>query len=120
MGNPVVRWQILSRNPEAATAFYTSLFHWSVNADNAFGFRQVDTGSPRGIPGGIWPIGEEGHPLTQLFVEVPDVAAAAAEAQRLGGRVIMPPQKLPDGDEMAIILDTEGLPVGLVRERTGS
>ncbi len=27
----------------------------------------------------------------------------------------MPPQKLPDGDEMAIILDVEGIPVGLFK-----
>jgi len=27
----------------------------------------------------------------------------------------MPHQKLPDGDEMAVILDPEGIPVGLFR-----
>jgi predicted enzyme related to lactoylglutathione lyase len=30
----------------------------------------------------------------------------------LSGTVLMPPRKLPDGDEMALITDSEGLTVG--------
>jgi hypothetical protein len=33
----------------------------------------------------------------------------------LGGKVIIPPQMLPDGDELAVILDVEGIPVGLFK-----
>jgi hypothetical protein len=29
--------------------------------------------------------------------------------------VVLPPQKLPEGDEMAVILDPEGIPVALTR-----
>ena len=57
MGQPVVQFQILARNPDALTAFYAKLFGWQVNADNAMGYRTVDTGSDRGINGGVWPIG---------------------------------------------------------------
>jgi hypothetical protein len=35
------------------------------------------------------------------------------------GKVIIPPQKLPDGDEMAVILDLEGIPVGLFKPAAG-
>jgi hypothetical protein len=28
---------------------------------------------------------------------------------------MIPPQKLPDGDEMAVVLDVEGIPVGLFK-----
>jgi predicted enzyme related to lactoylglutathione lyase len=46
---------------------------------------------------------------------VDDVDAYMAKATKLGGKVIMPRQKLPDGDEMAIIVDLEGIPVGLFK-----
>ena len=117
MGQPVMQWQILARDPDKLTAFYGKLFGWRVNADNAMGYRMLDTGSDRGIKGGVWPIGDEGHPLVQLFVEVDDVPASAAQAEQLGGQVIIPPQVLPDGDEMAIVMDTEGLSFGLVKAR---
>jgi len=118
MGQPVMQWQILARNPDTLTAFYAKLFGWRVTDDNAMGYRMVDTGSDRGINGGVWPIGPtEGHPLVQLFVEVDDVAAYAAEVEHLGGQILIPPQTLPDGDQLAIVLDTEGLSFGLMQRR---
>jgi len=117
MGHPVMQFQLLARDPDKLTAFYGKLFGWRVNADNAMGYRMLDTGSDRGIKGGVWPIGDEGHPLVQLFVEVDDVPASAAQAEQLGGQVIIPPQVLPDGDEMAIVMDTEGLSFGIVKRR---
>lgn len=117
MGHPVMQWQILARDPDKLTAFYGALFGWRVNVDNAMGCRMIETGSDNGIKGGIWPIGDEGHPLVQLFVSVDDVPACAARAEQLGGQVIIPPQVLPDGDEMAIMMDTEGLSFGLMKAR---
>lgn len=113
-----MQWQILARDPDKLTAFYSDLFGWRVNTNNAMGYRMVDTGSERGINGGVWPIGQtEGHPLVQLFVEVEDVAGSAARVEELGGQILIPPQVLPDGDELAIVLDTEGLSLGLMRRR---
>ncbi len=48
-------------------------------------------------------------------MEVDDIGAYVAKAIKLGGQIIIPPQKLPDGDEMAVILDIEGIPVGLFK-----
>ena len=119
MGQPVMQWQILARDPDALTSFYAKLFDWRVDTDNPMGYRMVDTDSGRGINGGIWPIGPtEGHPLVQLFVEVDDVAASVAQAEQLGGQVVIPPQMLPDGDQLAIVLDTEGLSLGLMQRHT--
>ena len=117
MGQPVMQWQILARDPEKLTAFYGKLFGWRVDTNNAMGYRMVDTGSDRGIKGGVWPIGSEGHPLVQLFVEVDDVPGYAAKVEQLGGQVIIPPQVLPDGDELAVVMDTEGLSFGLTKPR---
>jgi predicted enzyme related to lactoylglutathione lyase len=117
MGAPVMQWQIVSRNPEKAAEFYGALFGWQANADNALGYRTIDTGSAHGIQGGIWPAPPEGHGMVTLYVAVADVAEAVAHAIELGAGVIIPPQKLPDGDEMAVILDPEGIPVGLMKHR---
>ncbi len=119
MGRPVVQWQILSKEPDRHARFYTDLFDWKVNADNPLGYRMVDTGSKKGIPGGIWPAPPEGHSFVQLFVEVEDVGKAVEKATGLGATVIIPPQKLPEGDEMAILLDPLGVSFGLTKTGTG-
>ena len=117
MGNPVVQWQIVAKDPDALTRFYASLFGWKVKANNALGYREVETQSPRGISGGVWPSPPEGHNLVQLFVEVDDVDAYIDKATRLGATVIVPKSELPDGDALAIILDPAGLSFGLYRAR---
>jgi uncharacterized protein len=113
MGQPVTVWQIVTRQPEKTQAFYAELFGWEINADNAMGYRTVDTGSERGIDGGIWPAPPEAYDFVQLFVEVEDVAATVKRVTALGGKVIVPPQKLPDGDEMAVLQDPVGITFGL-------
>ena len=117
MGRPVTQWQILSKNPDRLGDFYAKLFDWKIDRHNALGYRAIDTGSKRGIGGGIWPSPPEGHAFVQLFVEVDDVPRYVKEVTSLGGSVLIPPQKLPDGDEMAIVRDPEGISFGLVRAR---
>lgn len=115
MGQPVVQWQILSRNPEAHSAFYAKLFDWTISASNPLGYRMVDPGNERGIPGGFWPAPPEATPFVQLFIEVIDIDACIAQATAAGGGVLIPPQNLPGGEQMAILRDPEGMTFGVYR-----
>jgi uncharacterized protein len=113
MGNPVVQWQIIARDPDAVASFYASVFGWRVRTDNKLGFRQIETGDDRGIDGGVWPSPPEGHNLVQLFIQVEDVDEVIAKATAQGAKVLMPTMQLPDGDVMAILLDPAGLSFGV-------
>jgi predicted enzyme related to lactoylglutathione lyase len=116
MGNPVMHWQILSQDPEKLEKFYTALFGWSISEANSLGYKQVDTGSGEGVNGGIWPIAPgQGHSMVQLFVRVDDVGSSVARAEQLGATIVIPPQTLPDGDEMAVAVDPEGIPFAIFR-----
>jgi uncharacterized protein len=115
VGNPVVQWQILAKEPEKAEQFYVSLFNWKVNANNPLRYRRIETAANRGIDGGIWPAPEAGHSMVQLFIEVDDIAGFVERAKHLGANVLIPPQRLPDGDELAILLDPIGISFGLFK-----
>ncbi len=114
MGQPVIQWQIVTPAPDALARFYGALFGWDIKANNQLGYQMVDTASERGIPGGIWPAPEAAPTFVQLFVEVDNVAATVARTVELGGAVLIPPQLLPDGDEMAILRDPQGLTFGVM------
>lgn len=117
MTDPVVQWQIVADDPAGLAGFYSKLFGWKIDADNALGYRRLETGS---IDGGVWPTHEPGKATLQLFVEVPDIDARIARAQQLGARVLVPRTVLPDGDTMAILLDPAGLSVAMLeRKRAG-
>ncbi len=108
MSNAVVQWQLLAKDPEAVSGFYSELFGWTVDRDNPLGYRRMTTHAPGGIDGGVF---------VQLFIAVEDVASSAAKAVGLGATILVPPQNLPDGDEMAILLGPENVSFGLVKGR---
>ena len=116
MPNPVMHWQILTRQPKELEDFYSALFGWTISGDNPLGYKQVDTNSTAGIHGGLWPIsGKEGRSMVQLFIRVDDVKAHVKKAESLGARIVIPPQTLPEGDEMAVAVDPDGIPFAIFR-----
>ena len=117
MGAPVMQWQMLSNKPDELAKFYTQLFGWKVNTNNAMAYRAIDTGSSQGIPGGIWSAPPQAQTFTQLFIAVDDVAATFKQAIEMGAKPLIPPRTLPDGNEMAIMQDPQGMSFGLMKAR---
>jgi predicted enzyme related to lactoylglutathione lyase len=114
VGDPVMQWQIVSKQPEAHAGFYSAVFGWNVRSDNPMGYLIASTGSERGISGGFWPAPPEASAFVQLFMEVGDVTATIELVTRHGGSVLIPPQTLPEGDQMAILRDPVGITFGVV------
>jgi hypothetical protein len=113
VANPVLQFQMLSSNPEATAKFYSALFDWSADEKNAMGYRRLHTGSEEGIHGGIWPAPPGAAPFVQLFVGVTDVKSALERAVALGAKVLVAPTPLPEGGQVAILQDPQGMSFGL-------
>ena len=116
MGQPVMQWQILAKQPDKLADFYTKLFDWDIDTNNALNYRMVDTGSERGINGGIWPAPPQGPSLVLVCTSGSwgrrNLCVEGDRARRQSRHAI---QQLPDGDVMHIILDLEGIPVGIFK-----
>jgi predicted enzyme related to lactoylglutathione lyase len=110
MPAPVLQWQLVSKNPDRSARFYRELFGWTISNQNALGYRQVD------MSGGLWPAPPDAASFVQLFVGVPDVEQAVADATGLGAHVIVPPTALPDGDVMAVLADPDGVTFGVMKD----
>jgi predicted enzyme related to lactoylglutathione lyase len=115
MANPVLQFQIISKDPEGTGQFYSDLFGWKINAENPMGYRRIETGTNEGIQGGIWPAPPQAPTFVQFFVAVDDVKASAQKAEGLGAKLLIPPTKLPEGDEMAVMHDPQGMSFALWR-----
>lgn len=113
--NPVMQFQIISKTPDETAQFYCDLFGWKVDGDNPMGYRRLDTGSQEGIQGGIWPAPPQASNFVQLFVAVDDMGASVAKAEELGAKVLIPATMLPEGDEMAVLHDPQGMSFSLWR-----
>ncbi|HKD74808.1 MAG TPA: VOC family protein [Ktedonobacterales bacterium] len=124
MGQPVVHFEIIGRDPEQLRNFYGTLFGWTfdtgapvaeaVSQAGNYGFVNRNTTSEGvGIPGGVGGgIGYESHAI--FYIGVPDVEAALQQAERLGGTRRMGPHKNPGADlVVGHFTDPEGNLIGL-------
>jgi uncharacterized protein len=117
MGQPVVHFEIIGRDPAALRSYYSELFGWEYDVGDAttstvsqpgdYGF--VDGA---GINGGIG--GGDGHEGRVLFyVSVPRVEAALREAESLGGKRQMGPEGTPGTLVVGQFTDPEGNLIGV-------
>jgi hypothetical protein len=114
VNNAIVHAEIRSSDPDATREFFAGLFGWTYT-DGAFpGYTFVETGVPGALYTAISPLQGDGDVVT-FFVGVEDMAAAVADAVRLGGRVVQEPVSVP-GVAFALIADPQGHVVGLAQQ----
>ena len=119
MGQPVVHFEVIGKDGDRLQSYYSELFGWDIDSDNPMRYglvqREGNTNSEGiGIGGGVGggPEGYEGH--VTFYVEVPDVEAALARAEELGGSRIMGPDEMSPGMMIGMLRDPEGHIVGVV------
>jgi predicted enzyme related to lactoylglutathione lyase len=119
MGAPVVHFEVLGREPEKLRAYYGALFGWEIYVDEAMGYGMTDPGpnaAGRGVAGGIGGCpGDEYPGHVTFYVEVPDVEAALAQAELLGGTRLMGPVRVTEQVEIGQLTDPEGHVVGVIK-----
>ena len=119
MTGAVVHFEITGTDGAKLRSFYSDLFGWKINADNPMGYGIVEseptsTGDA-GLPGGIAQ-GPEGYPgHVTVYVEVPDVEAALARSESLGGQRLMGPEKVMENVEIGLFHDPEGHVNGVIK-----
>ena len=120
MGQPVVHFEIIGNDAEKLRGYYSELFGWEFNADNPMNYGTVDREANTnadgiGIGGGIGagPEDYDGH--VTFYIEVPDVEAALAKAESLGGSRIMGPENVMEGIEIGLFNDPECRTFGVVK-----
>lgn len=115
MANPVTIFEIAGKKETSLCDFYNSLFDWDVNQDDDCG-NYVNTGSDQGINGHIVQT-TDGMPITNhvtIYIQVDDINAYAEKIKSHGGKIMMGPMPLPEGEGFcAYFLDPSGNCLGL-------
>ncbi|MFI2711949.1 VOC family protein [Micromonospora sp. NPDC018662] len=122
MGNPVIHFEIIGKDPERLRDYLGDLFGWqfetggpvapSVSEAGRYGFMDATDETGQRIPGGIGGgPGFDSHVV--FYVKVPDVEAALRRAESLGGRRVMGPERNAAGLVVGHLTDPEGNLIGL-------
>ena len=123
MGQPVVHFEVIGKDPAGLRGYYGELFGWEFDTSSLvseavsepanYGFVGGNTTSDgTGIPGGVGGgAGYDSHVI--FYVGVPDVGAALRRAESLGGTRTMGPARAPTGLVVGHFTDPEGNLIGV-------
>jgi uncharacterized protein len=103
MGNPVVHWELISKEPAKVADFYAKIFGWKVNHVPGINYRIVDTGAKEGIKRRH----RQARPLVDDLAEYRKIIVAA------GGKIHVEEQEVPRMGKFSLFTDPEGGMMGL-------
>jgi predicted enzyme related to lactoylglutathione lyase len=123
MGQPVVHFEIIGREPATLRRYFGELFGGefdtgspvaeAVSEPDDYGFvNRSTTSDGTGIPGGVGG-GARYAAHAMFYVGVADVEAALKQAERLGGKRVMGPERAPTGLVVGHFTDPEGNLIGV-------
>jgi predicted enzyme related to lactoylglutathione lyase len=114
MGAAIVHFEIMGGRGNELEKFYSELFGWKINSDNPMKYGIVDTeGGAHGINGGVSPA-NDGSRRVSVYAEVSDLQETLDRAEKLGGKMILPPTEVPGGPKLAMFADPAGNVTGLL------
>jgi predicted enzyme related to lactoylglutathione lyase len=122
MGQPVVHFEVIGRDPASLRKFYADIFGWTFETEGPaakeivgdYGFVEPNmTSDGYGIPGGVGG-GPAFESRVLFYVGVPDVEAALRSAEERGGsRIIGPHQESGSDLVVGLFADPEGHVIGV-------
>jgi uncharacterized protein len=118
MGNAVIHWELMSKDPAKVAGFYQKVFDWKITHHPEMNYRIVETGAQgamAGINGGIVKPDKEGPwPGNTLFyVLVDDLAAFRKKIVAAGGKIHVEEQQVPGMGAFTLFTDPEGRMMGI-------
>ena len=114
MGQPVVHWELWSKEPEKISEFYGKVFGWDIQHVPDLNYRMVETGGEGGINGGIMKPQEGPWPGNMAFyVAVDNLDSYAKKIKDAGGKMIVEKQEIPGMGYLSLFSDTEGRVLGM-------
>jgi predicted enzyme related to lactoylglutathione lyase len=126
MDHTIIHFEIPAENIEKLRKFYSSLFSWKIIHTPVEGMdywiiqtvTTDDKGMPQrpGVNGGMFPKQPEQkgiHPVNYITVE--NINKYIEKVTELGGKILIPKQRVPTVGNIALAMDPEGNQFGLLQ-----
>ncbi|GAB5409906.1 MAG: VOC family protein [Balneolaceae bacterium] len=110
--NPVIHFEIGCNDRIETKTFYENCFNWKINSDEIAD--EIDTDILNSISGHITSAVTEINNHLIFYIQVDDIANTLLKIEQAGGKTVVPPVKLPNGETFAWFRDVAGNKVGLM------
>ncbi len=114
MGQPVVHWELWSKDPQKVSDFYAKTFGWQIRHMPEMNYHLVETGGQGGINGGIMKPKDGPWPGNMAFyIDVDDLATYCKRITESGGKIIVERMEVPGVGAFALFEDPDGRVLGI-------
>ena len=109
--HPIVHIEIPDANSSAAGKFYSDVFDWQIEVDQAYNYVQFRS---EGGPGGGFVEPAEGNPVEYkpdrllVYIATDDIDATLAAIEAHGGKTVRPKTEIPHVGWWAVFNDPTG------------
>lgn len=111
MAGEFIWYELMTRDPARAAAFYGPLTGWQVGSEGGdYAHLQAPDGAMVGGMLRLRPEMAGARPGWLAYIAVDDVDAAVAAITAAGGRVVMPARDMENVGRMALVADPQGAP----------
>ena len=113
--------ELTTSNLDGAKKFYSELLGWTLNdMETGQGPYTVISAGDRQVGGMMKPPPQAGGmpPAWTPYITVDDVDSCSAQAETLGGKILVPPTDIPDVGRFAVIQDPQGAFINLITYNT--
>ena len=108
-------FELTTREPHSATAFYRRLFGWQIGESGMEGYLLARSGDDM-VAGLMIPdAGQDAPPNWLIYIAVDDADAAVEKTLAAGGQVYMGPADIPGTGRFAVLADPQGAVFGVLR-----
>ena len=117
MGQPVVHWELWSKDPENVSDFYAKVFDWEMRHIPEMNYHLAETGGEGGINGGIMKPKQGPWPGNLAFyIDVDDLGEYGQKITEAGGKMIVEQQEVPGVGEFSLFEDPDGRVLGMWKQ----
>jgi predicted enzyme related to lactoylglutathione lyase len=118
MGQPVVHWELWSKNPGKLSDFYEKVFSWNIRHIPEMNYNMVETGGGGGINGGIMTPQEGPWPGNMAFyIDVDDLDAYGRKVEEAGGKIVVDKIDVPGMGQFSLFEDPDGRVLGMWKQQ---
>lgn len=109
MAASIVWFEVPAEDVDRARTFYKELFGWKIEKfPGPMDYWHIDTGGDdKSLDGGMLKRQNAGHKGITNYISVASVEEAAKKVEKLGGKICMPKQAVPQMGYFAICQDPE-------------
>lgn len=113
-----VWYELMTTDPQAAQSFYSDVVGWSTAPFESAEIPYTLWMNGEAPVGGVMELPPEARahdtpPHWMAYVEVEDVEATAKKAAKLGGKILVEPQEIPDIGRFAVLQDPQGAAIAI-------